>query len=417
MLERYFRSRRVRRRIQENLIGGDIEHFVEYLDGRGHSPFTIQTYVQAAEHFGGWLATRKGRHRRVNYDTVHTFLEEHLPECRCSVPAPRYVRNTRPALRHLLRSAGKPVFPSRSKPMDTVTEQLLHDYANHLEMNCGLALETRHYRLRHAREFLASRFPRGRIQLSRLKPEDTVRFVTDIAARCQRSTAQQAACSVRSLLRFLRMNGLCGEGLVRAVPWVPHWRLANLPESMAEEQLRRILDSFNRSTATGRRDYSMALCMVDLALRVSEVVEIDLEDIDWRNGVVRIGSMKERQTRQLPLPRRLGEAIAAYLKDGRPNSSSRRVFLRHRAPMGRPVSRQLVRGVMRRAYERCGYSQWTGTHILRHTAATRLHQQGATLKEIADLLGHQSIDTSKVYAKVNLPMLRSVALPWPEVRS
>jgi site-specific recombinase XerD len=186
---------------------------------------------------------------------------------------------------------------------------------------------------------------------------------------------------------------------------------------MTEEQLARFLDSVDRSTATGRRDYAMGLCMAELGLRVSEVVEVELEDLDWRNGLMQIRSPKGRQSRQLPITHRLGKAIAGYFKAGRPNSSCRSAFLRHRAPVGKAVGRELVRGVVRRAYVRIGCPQWTGTHILRHTAATRLHQRGATLKEIADLLGHRSIDTSKIYTKVDLPVLRTVALSWPEARS
>ncbi len=185
---------------------------------------------------------------------------------------------------------------------------------------------------------------------------------------------------------------------------------------MTQEQLLRFLDSFDRTSVTGRRDYAMTLFMLELGLRVSEVTDLRLDDIDWRAGTVRIRSAKERRTRILPLPSRVGKATAIYLDGGRPLSAERQVFLRHRAPLGTPVSRELVRGVIRRAYARsaCPH-EWTGTHILRHTVATRLLQSGASLKEIADLLGHQSIDTAAIYGKVNLPALAAVAMPWPEV--
>jgi site-specific recombinase XerD len=188
---------------------------------------------------------------------------------------------------------------------------------------------------------------------------------------------------------------------------------------MNEAELHRFLDSFDRSTATGCRDYAMAQSMVRLGLRVSEVAELKLQDVDWHNGVLRIHSAKRRRLRELPLPQDVGSAIANYVKSGRPNSSSNSLFLRHSVPVGTSVSRELVRGVIRRAYQRSGCSSnWTGTHVLRHTAATCLHQHGASLKEIADLLGHRSIDTSMIYTKVNLRSLDSVALPWPkEVQS
>jgi site-specific recombinase XerD len=160
----------------------------------------------------------------------------------------------------------------------------------------------------------------------------------------------------------------------------------------------------------------MALCMVEMGLRVSEVVRIEIADLDWRHAVLTIRAAKGRRVRQLPLSERMGNAVAEYLRTGRPGSSCRNAFLRHTVPVGTAVTRELVRGVMRRAYARCGFNDWTGTHLLRHTAASRVHQRGATLKEVADLLGHRSIDTAKIYAKVNLPQLRAVALPWPEVQ-
>jgi site-specific recombinase XerD len=198
---------------------------------------------------------------------------------------------------------------------------------------------------------------------------------------------------------------------------MPQWRLSGIPTTMQDDQVVCFLQSFDRSTVTGRRDYAMALCMVELGLRVSEVADMETADIDWRHAVVTVWAAKRRQFRQLPLSGRTAHAVAEYLRCGRPESCCRNVFLRHTVPKGTPVTRELVRGAMRRSYTRCGFTNWTGTHVLRHTAATRVHQRGAALKEVADLLGHRSIDTAKIYAKVNLPELRNVALPWPEVQS
>ena len=196
------------------------------------------------------------------------------------------------------------------------------------------------------------------------------------------------------------------------------WKQEGIPAVMTKEQLERFLASFDRSTPIGCRDYAMVLYMTELGLRVSEVTEISLDDIGWRNGVIKIRVPKPRNKRLLPLPRRVGQATVRYLKRGRPESRFRQVFLRHRPPHGRPVSTELIRGVVRRAYERSGCPEsWTGTHVLRRTAATRLHCEGASLKEIADLLGHQSIDTSAIYTRVNIRQLASVAMPWPGERT
>ena len=414
MLERYFRRARVLRRIQENPIHEQIKQFVGYLDGRGHPRTTIHSYVQVVEHFGTWLGTLSRRRRLVDQHTVDEFLERHLPDCSCPTPAPRHVNSTRAALRHLLRAVGESV-EERPRSSSPRTDQLIEQYVEHLEENCGLASETQQYRARYAQEFLNSRFPKGKLKLKELKPQDAAQFVADYAVRCKRSSAQVAASALRSFLRFLHMRGFCDATLVRAVPSIPLWKLSSLPKTMTEEQLHCFLDTFDRSTSTGRRDYALALSMVRLGLRVSEVSKLKLQDMDWRNGRLRIHSAKRRRSRELPLPRDVGSAIASYVKSGRPNSSCNSLFLRHTVPVGTSVSRELVRGVIRRAYKRSGCSSsWTGTHVLRHTAATRLHQHGASLKEIADLLGHRSIDTSMIYTKVDVPTLSSVALPWPE---
>ena len=417
MLERYFRSPRVRARLRNNPIYEHIERLVTHLHRRGHPTTTIHQYVQASEHFGRWLSACRSRSLVVTRESVNAFVDRHLQACNCTLPATRSVKTARAALHHMLCVA--PSQPdSEGGGAETPAAELVRLYVEHLDVNCGLALATRRYRARYAREFLEAQAPQGASHLGGLKPQAVMRFVADRASKCRRSSAQVAACALRSFLRFLQMRGLCCDNLVRAVPTIPRWRQEGLPRFMTEEQLRNLLDSFDRVGATGRRDYAMTLFMAEMGLRVSEVTELHLDDIDWRAGTVRIRSAKERRTRLLPLPSRVGKATASYLHGGRPSSVQRQVFLRHRAPLGSPVSRELVRGVLRRAYARSGCPrEWTGTHILRHTVATRLLQRGASLKEIADLLGHQSIDTSAIYSKVNIPALAAVAMPWPEVQS
>ena len=186
-----------------------------------------------------------------------------------------------------------------------------------------------------------------------------------------------------------------------------------LPTVIDDGKLRRFLGSFDRFTSIGRRDYAMALCMCELGLRVGEVAQLSLEDLDWRQGTLTIPQNKQRREHRLPLPPRLARAIASYLRRGRPATSNRRVFVRHRTPLGRSLHTGGVRWAMRRGYDRVGIRA-TGTHLLRRTFATRLHQRGANLKLIADFLGHKDLGTAAVYARVNLPQLRSLALPWPE---
>ena len=273
--------------------------------------------------------------------------------------------------------------------------------------------------MRHSfyiRRFLEHRFGHGRLHLKRLFRDDLVSFVGGYAKQSMPGAAQAVAAALRKYLRYLQLQGICGDELVAAVPTTPCWKLASLPRTMTEDQLRTLLSSFDRATAMGRRNYAMIMLMSTLGLRASEVALLQLDDVDWRESTLRIAIPKSRRRKTLPLPNATGRAIADYLRRGRPATSHRHVFARHVARRDVPLTGNTVREMTIRAYRRCGFDpKWNGTHILRHTVATQLHQRGATLKEVADLLGHRSIDTSAVYAKVNLPALVAVALPWPEV--
>jgi integrase len=158
--------------------------------------------------------------------------------------------------------------------------------------------------------------------------------------------------------------------------------------------------------------------MAELGLRVGDVARLKLEDIDWREGTIRVSNHKRGRPYQLPLPRRLGQAIADYLAKGRPSSLRREVFLRHAHPRGTVATPGALKREVRRAWQRAGLeTRFSGTHILRHSVATRMKQEGVSLKFIADVLGHDSVQTTTLYAQVDLPVLRTVAQPWPEVQS
>jgi integrase len=156
----------------------------------------------------------------------------------------------------------------------------------------------------------------------------------------------------------------------------------------------------------------MVRCLVDLGLREREVVSLELDDIDWEAGTLRIRKGKSLRVDVLPLPHTTGSAIAAYLRSERPTTVNRRVFVRHMAPTDEPIRPDVVRNTVRLAYRRCGLP-YTRVHILRHTLASRLLETGGTLKEVADMLRHRDLDTSMIYAKVDIGRLAAVAMPWP----
>lgn len=415
MLESFFRRRDVRYRVVHNAHADLLQEYVVYLDDRGNARRTIRDNVLALEHFDSWLFGRGISLRAANHELVCTFLHKHLPHCRCPSPSPTSLVSVRAALNHLLKLLQD---QRRGKTELDQIGAVLDQFGRYLRDTGGLSDNTCLVRLRYLRRFLQGKFGQGRLRWNALRPNDIIAFVTEYALAGKRVSAQGAAGSLRSFLRFLHVQGWCKPtSLIAAVPRIPDWRLARLPKRMTEKQLRDVLAAFDRSTAAGRRDYAMALCMVELGLRASEVAGLRLDDIDWRNAAVNIKAAKMGRSRELPLPMRVGRAIAQYLRNGRPATVHRNVFIRHPLRQGMPISLDTVRCAMQRAYVKVqGCERWTGTHILRHTAATRILRRGGTLKQIADLLGHHSINTTVIYAKVDLENLAAVAMPWPKVQ-
>jgi site-specific recombinase XerD len=416
MLDQLFASPRVRSRLRAGPLGDLLDDYAGRLQGQGYARPTIRLRLWAVEHFSSWFRSQPLSTASPDPLSVRRFLVAHLPTCRCPPPAPRTFPHLRPALKHLLRllhDRGRLESPAAATgPVALAVEH----FRRHLRDTCGLAENTCRTCARYARQFLEGQFAQGPVQWEALTPGDVMSFVTGYAKRCQLGSVQVVASALRGFLRYLQLRGWCQPALVAAIPRLAQWRLSRPPKTMTDEQLRAFLATFDRLTATGRRDYAMALCQSDLGLRVSEVVGLLLDHLDWRAATLRIAAGKAGRSRELPLPQRVGQAIADYLRAGRPPTADRHVFVRHNRLQGTSVSTGPVRRLMTLAFAKVpGCEHCSGTHVLRHTAATRLHRRGANFKGIADLLGHRCLDTTAIYAKVDLPGLSAVALPWPEV--
>ncbi|MGA3242447.1 MAG: tyrosine-type recombinase/integrase [Bryobacteraceae bacterium] len=194
------------------------------------------------------------------------------------------------------------------------------------------------------------------------------------------------------------------------MPTVPNWSRSTLPKFLPPGTVQRVLTRCDRRVPLGRRNYAILLLLARLGLRAGEVVALNLEDIDCQMTVHGKGG----RSIQMPLPADVGEAIAAYLRNGRPHCSSRRVFIRAKAPLGGFASSVAICVIVMRALQRAGVaSARKGAHLFRHTLACDLLRQGCSLDEIGELLRHQSPNTTAIYAKVDLAALHSLALPWP----
>jgi site-specific recombinase XerD len=269
-----------------------------------------------------------------------------------------------------------------------------------------------HHRERVARAFLAELAEPLELVLRELEPRDVTAFVVAQCRSGRRSTAaaKTLTSGLRALLVFLHIAGHVREPPAGAVPSVAGWRLSSLPRGLESEHVTALLESCDRATAVGRRDYAIVALLSRLGLRACEVAALRLDDIDWRGGELTVRG-KGRQTDRLPLPHDVGRALAEHLL-GRPRETGfRDVFLRTLAPHG-GMSAKAIDAAVRRACDRAGLER-VGTHRLRHTVATELLGAGAPLTEIAPVLRHTNLSTTAIYAKVDRTALRTLARPWP----
>jgi site-specific recombinase XerD len=290
---------------------------------------------------------------------------------------------------------------------------LTREFEEFLHAERGLASSTVCDYSDTARDFLADRFGGQALHLERLRPQDLHGFILREVQRVSRSHGKGAVTALRSFLRFLLQRGAIPTDLARTLPGVATWRLSHLPKSLPPEQVEQLLACCDRSTPTGKRDYAILLLLARLGLRGGEVLAMTLEDLDWERGEIVVRGKGQRLER-LPLPADVGAALACYLRDVRPARTTRRVFIRMKAPLQGFAGPSAICCVVRRALRRAGLNpELKGAHLLRHSLATNLLRRGASLGEIGQLLRHREPTTTQIYAKVDIAALRRIALPWP----
>jgi site-specific recombinase XerD len=243
-------------------------------------------------------------------------------------------------------------------------------------------------------------------------------FVLEASRSSGWATAKKCTTALRAFLRFLIAEGRCASGLEAAIPVLAHWRLAVLPRYLQEEDVERLIESCDRRSPVGRRDRAILLLLARLGLRAGDVVQMRLSDVDWKGACIHVCGKGRRPTR-LPLTKEVGQALVGYLKDGRPQTQSDAVFIRSRAPFQPFRSHCAVSVIVGAALRRAGVKRPSrgAAHLLRHSVATSMLRHGASLQEVAALLRHRSIETTQIYAKVDVTALRKIVQPWPEVQS
>lgn len=386
----------------------------QYLFDRGNAAGYVRNCEAAVAHLSMWMKQAGLRLADVGEELVAEFLRDHLPVCGCTTSA-RHPTTVRAALGHLLvvlRAAGAIV----PEPLDTTAVgQELRRYDQYMEQVRGLAPKTREGALRLIEALLRKHFGDDDLRFEVITPEHVRRFFAAQAKNYKTSSSLGAVVSaLRGYFRWRATLGDRTHALVGAVAYPANWQQASLPKSLAPAEVEQLEAALGQSGASMLRADAMVRCALDLGLRSGEVARLGLDDIDWEAGTITLRRTKGRREDVMPLPEVTGQAIAAYLRDERPKTQHRMVFARHMTPRERPIGPDLVRKTIRQAYARAGLPH-TRSHLLRHTMASRLLAGGASLKEVADVLRHRSLNTTLIYAKLDSGRLVEVALPWPGI--
>jgi site-specific recombinase XerD len=396
-------------RSPEGPIAPYLGTFAESLDTTGYSVKWIHRHVLLGACFSQWLGQKAVALQDITSDHLTRYLQYRARRLR-----PR--RDDRGALAHLvdfLRRGGVVPEERLAVPEPFSVDHCIRAYEVYLREGRALATATIVNYVPFIRDFLEHRFGAASVKLSCLSAADVLRFVRHQAPRLHRKRAKLMTTALRSFLSYARYCGEVDVDLAAAVPVVPNWSMASIPRAIAPDQVRQLLASIDRRTATGRRDYAILLLLARLGLRSGEVASLQLDDIDWKAGQLSVHG-KSGHRNKLPLPGDVGRAIVAYLKSGRPPSTSRCVFLRARAPACAFQGGCAIGSIVRHRMQRSDVEAPTfGAHQFRHGLATAMLRGGASLGEIGDLLGHRHPQTTMIYTKVDIQALRKLALPWP----
>ncbi len=387
--------------------------FMQKMAQAGYARTTIHRHLRAAMGALGW-ANRQGVEIVALDESWIDGFARRLSQCR----RPRYSRDYQLTLRHgvrlfleYLRNVGLVTTVGAQRPSSDPA--LLTAFSRWMHQQRGASNATVYIYSIPIRSLLGSlgQDPR-RYDAQRLR-----KFVLESTQGCKSAVAKRCTTALRMFLRFLVSEGQCPASLMGAIPVVAQWRLSSLPRYLHPKEVERLIDTCDQSTPSGRRNRAILLLLARLGLRAGDIVNLRLTDIDWKEGWIHLCGKGRRQTR-LALTQEIGAALAAYLQQDRLPVDCDALFLRLISPFQGLSSHVPVSLLVRRCMRRAGITSpgRGAAHILRHSAATSMLRQGASLQQIAVILRHRSLQSTQIYAKVDVSAMREIAQPWPRVQ-
>lgn len=406
-MQEFFKDPRTIERLHRGPLSNHLKSYAALLSQCSYSQASAQSQLLLVSRFSQWLQRNGIELHKVDEDVLQRFL-------RLSPRKRRIQGGEVAALNRLLTLLRqRRVVPAKSHSAQLRPRQkVAAEFGRYLLEERRLSQATWGNYLPFVERFLRERFENAKVNFSGLRAADITGFVQRQARQLSPKRAKLLVTALRSFFRHLLHRGKISTDLAACVPGVPNWSFSTLPKFLPAGAVQRVLKHCDRHTSVGKRNYAILLLLARLGLRAGEVVSLKLEDLDWGTGQITVCGKGGGST-PLPLPADVGRALATYLRDGRPRCSSRRVFLRDRAPLTGFTSSQGISTLVMRALKKAGVnSVHKGAHVFRHTLATDLLRQGCSLDEIGELLRHRSPNTTAIYAKVDLVALRSLALPW-----
>lgn len=408
MIEKFYPNPIVVQRLQAGPLSAHIDVFVQQLFDEGYALWTAKYAVRLLADLATWMQQQGLTITKLAEQPVNTFFQHRYQNRRPH-------RDDQSLLKKLLahlRATGVIAAPVKAVA-DPAYTSIVQAFQQYLVCQRNLAPSTIHYSLDTVVRFLSQRFGTQLPNLDALCAQDVTSFMLQQARRYSAGYTQLIASALRSFFRFLLQQALITTNLAQCLPTPARRRLSTLPKFISADDVEHLLHCIDQESPEGRRNYAILQLLARLGLRAAEVASLTLNDLDWDAEEIIVRGKSGRCDR-LPLPDEVGQALATYLRDGRPSCSTRRVFVRHRAPQRGFANGEAVGTIVRRALDRAGLNPaHKGAHLLRHSLATRLLRNGASLAEIGELLRHRNLNTTQIYAKVDESALSKLALPWP----
>ncbi len=407
-MPRFFAANKIAQEMDQGPLCSIIPAYAALLSEQLYSQQSAYMQLRFLADMNQWLHQRQLQVTDLTESTIHRYLRSRHRRLRPRRDDASIVKK----LLQLLHAQG--LLPEEdTRHFDSPRQQIEHEFECYLSEERGLSIATLINYRSFIQRFLSTQFGDGPIRFAALNASDVIRFIRNEAPGLIPKRAGLMISALRSFFRYLRCRGDIATDLAACIPPIANWQFSALPKFLHPHQVQQVLSQCDRATSRGRRDYAILLLLARLGLRACEIVALTLDDIQWETGEISIQG-KGNRLASLPLPPDVGQAIAAYLKNDRPACSTRHVFIRMKAPRRGFAGSIAISTIVARTLKKAGIqSPHMGAHLFRHTLATQMLRQGATLAHISLLLRHRSLNTTTIYAKVDLESLRTLAQPWP----